>query len=151
MEYISPLMHQEYTFRHRSFCRTPADSRQESLTTGKEYIDPCKIWQNKWRRRKAREWAGLILHPVDGGNETAIVQDTGEEFETVQECSSDLRLAEWNENNTDSLATSVRTLENDATHPSKTASAERGHQRADRLEPQSQKTNQSNHVDHILV
>ena len=27
----------------------------------------------------------------------------------------------------------------------------RGHQRADRLKPQSQKTNQSNHMDHSLV
>ena len=36
-------------------------------------------------------------------------------------------------------------------NPSKTASAEKGHQRADRLKPQSQKTNQSNHMDHSLV
>ena len=32
--------------------------------------------------------------------------------------------------------------------PSKTVGAERGNQRADRLKPQSQKTNQSNHMDH---
>ena len=36
-------------------------------------------------------------------------------------------------------------------NPSKTAGAERGHQRADRLKPQTQKTNQSNHMDHSLV
>ena len=35
-------VHQEYTFRHRSACRTPAVSRQEYLTTGKEYIEPHK-------------------------------------------------------------------------------------------------------------
>ena len=35
-------------------------------------------------------------------------------------------------------------------NPSKTVGAERGPQRADRLKPQSQKTNQSNHMDHIL-
>ena len=36
-------------------------------------------------------------------------------------------------------------------NPSKRVGAKRGHQRADRLKPQSQKTNQSNHIDHSLV
>ena len=36
-------------------------------------------------------------------------------------------------------------------NPSKTVGAERGHQRADRLKPQSQKTSQSDHMDHSLV
>ena len=40
--HVSPLTHQEYTFRHRSACRTPAESRQEYLTSGKEYIEPRK-------------------------------------------------------------------------------------------------------------
>ena len=40
--YLSPQIHQEYTFRYRSACRTPAESRQEYLTSGKEYIEPCK-------------------------------------------------------------------------------------------------------------
>ena len=45
MEYISLHgIHQEYTFRHRSACRTPAESGQEYLTGGKEYIEPCKTW-----------------------------------------------------------------------------------------------------------
>ena len=35
--HLSPQTHQEYTFRHRSACRTSADSRQENLTSGKEY------------------------------------------------------------------------------------------------------------------
>ena len=35
--------------------------------------------------------------------------------------------------------------------PSKTVNTERGHQMADRLKQQSQKTNQSNHMDHRLV
>ena len=43
MEY-SPQIRQEYTFRHRSACRTPAESGQEYLTGGKEYIEPCKTW-----------------------------------------------------------------------------------------------------------
>ena len=36
--HLSPRIPQEYTFRHRSACRTPADSRKEYLTSGKEYI-----------------------------------------------------------------------------------------------------------------
>ena len=36
-------------------------------------------------------------------------------------------------------------------NPNKTAGAERGHQRADTLKPQSQKTSQSDHTDHSLV
>jgi len=30
--HLSPWIHQEYTFRHRSACRTPAGSRQENQT-----------------------------------------------------------------------------------------------------------------------
>ena len=40
--HLSPQIHQEYTFRHRRACRTPAESRQEALTSGKEYIEPRK-------------------------------------------------------------------------------------------------------------
>ena len=36
-------------------------------------------------------------------------------------------------------------------NPSKTVGAERGHQREDRLKPQSQTTSQSDHMDHSLV
>ena len=38
--HLSPWKHQEYTIRHRSICRTPAESRHEYLTSGKEYIEP---------------------------------------------------------------------------------------------------------------
>ena len=31
----------------RSACRTPAESRQEYLTSGKEYIDPQKLGRKK--------------------------------------------------------------------------------------------------------
>ena len=31
----SPWIHREHTFRHRSTCRTPAESGQEYLTEGK--------------------------------------------------------------------------------------------------------------------
>ena len=40
---LSPWIHQEYTFRHRSTCRTPAESGQEYLSSRKEYIDSCKM------------------------------------------------------------------------------------------------------------
>ena len=40
--HLFPGIHQEYTFRHRSACRTAAESRQEDLTSGKEYIGPRK-------------------------------------------------------------------------------------------------------------
>ena len=40
--YLSPQIYQEYTFRHRSAYRTPAEGRQEDLTRGKKYIEPCK-------------------------------------------------------------------------------------------------------------
>ena len=39
----------------------------------------------------------------------------------------------------------------DRRNPSKTVGADRGHQKADRLIPQSQKINQSDHMDHSLV
>ena len=35
--HLSPWIHQEYTFRHRSACRTPPESGQEYLTSGKKY------------------------------------------------------------------------------------------------------------------
>ena len=36
-------------------------------------------------------------------------------------------------------------------NPSKRVGAKKGHQRADRLKPQSQKTSQSDHMDHSIV
>jgi len=38
---------QEYTFRHRRSCRTPAESRREYMTTGKEYIETHITQQEK--------------------------------------------------------------------------------------------------------
>ena len=46
-EYMSLHGYQEYTFRHRSACRAPAKSGQEYLTTRKDYIEPCKTWQDE--------------------------------------------------------------------------------------------------------
>jgi len=39
---LSPWIHQEYTFRHRSACRRPAESGQECLNSEKEYVEPRK-------------------------------------------------------------------------------------------------------------
>ena len=52
--HLSPRIHQEYTFRHRSACRTPAESRQEYLTSRKEYIEPHKTQQEEGTRGKIR-------------------------------------------------------------------------------------------------
>ena len=40
--HLFPHIHQEYTFRHRSACRTPAGSRQKYLTSRKENIKTYK-------------------------------------------------------------------------------------------------------------
>ena len=52
--HLSPQIRQEYTFRHRSACRTPAESQQEYLTSGKEYIEPCKTGLDEGIRGKNR-------------------------------------------------------------------------------------------------
>ena len=40
--HLSPTIQWEYTFRHRSTCRTPVENEQEYLTSGKEYTEPHK-------------------------------------------------------------------------------------------------------------
>ena len=40
--HLSAWIHQLCTFRHRSACGTPAESGQEYLIRGKEYIEPHK-------------------------------------------------------------------------------------------------------------
>ena len=37
--HLSPQIHQEYTFTHTNACGTPAESRQEYLTCGKEHTE----------------------------------------------------------------------------------------------------------------
>ena len=53
VEYISLWIHQDYTFRRRRACRTPAESGQEDPTSGKESIDPCKTWEDEGARGKS--------------------------------------------------------------------------------------------------
>ena len=50
--HLSPWIHQEYTFRHRSACRTPAESGQECLPSRKEYVDPHKTRWDEGTRGK---------------------------------------------------------------------------------------------------
>ena len=45
--HLSPQIQREYTFRHRSACKTPAESRKDYLTRGKEYIEPHKTRQDE--------------------------------------------------------------------------------------------------------
>ena len=53
--HLSPQVHQEYTFRHRRAGRTTAESGQEYLMSGKEYIDSCKSRQDEGTRGKNQE------------------------------------------------------------------------------------------------
>ena len=45
--FLSPQRHQEYTFRDKRSCRTPAESRKEYLTTGKECTEHAKFSRMK--------------------------------------------------------------------------------------------------------
>ena len=60
--HLSPWMHQEYTFRHR----TQAESRQESRSTRKQYMDPCKTQEDGRKKRKVSR-TGCV--PEGGGTE----------------------------------------------------------------------------------
>ena len=58
---LSPWIHQEYNFRHRSACRTPAESGQEYLTSGKKYKNHTKLSKTKELGRKIGVLVGLNL------------------------------------------------------------------------------------------
>ena len=70
--HLSPQIHQEYAFRHSSACRTPAESRQEDLTSGKEYTEPHKTGSDEGTRGKNRVLAGPDLPSVGGGTEAGV-------------------------------------------------------------------------------
>ena len=67
--HLSPWIHHEYTFRHRRYCRTPSESGHEYLVARKEYIDPCKIWEDegrKWEKDESEQdwtctWQGVAV------------------------------------------------------------------------------------------
>ena len=70
--HLSPQIHQKYTFRHRSACRTPTDSGQEYLTSGKEHIKHVKLGRTKELGGKTGVLAGLDLPSVGGGTEAGV-------------------------------------------------------------------------------
>ena len=74
--HLSPWIHQEYIFRHRSVCRTPAESRQEYLTSGKEYMEPHKTQQEEGTRGKTGVLVGLDLPLAGGGTEAGVRSPT---------------------------------------------------------------------------
>ena len=41
--HLSPRIHQEYTFRHRSTCRTPAESGGSTLPVGRNIQNQAKL------------------------------------------------------------------------------------------------------------
>ena len=57
----------KYTFRQRSACRIPAESRQEYLTSGKEYQNHTKLDKMKELGGKTGLLVGLDL-PMAMGN-----------------------------------------------------------------------------------
>ena len=54
VECISLHRHIRITPSDTSACRSPAESQQEYLTTGKEYVEPCKIGWDKGTRGENR-------------------------------------------------------------------------------------------------
>ena len=71
MEYISPwnIRNIPLDTEAHAECRTPAESRQEYLTRGKEYIESRKTQQDKELGGKAGVLVGLDLPSVGGGTE----------------------------------------------------------------------------------
>ena len=70
--HLSSWIHQEYTFRHRNECRTPAESGQEYLTSGKEYVEPQKLSRTKELGGKTGVLVGLDLPSAGGGTEAGV-------------------------------------------------------------------------------
>ena len=69
---LSPLIHQEYTFRQRCAWRTPFESGQEYRTSRKDYINHTKLGRMKELGGKTGVLVGLDLPPVDEGTEVGI-------------------------------------------------------------------------------
>ena len=59
--HLSPQTHQEYTFRHRSACRTASERRQEYLPSSKEYTEPHKTVETMGENRSNTSNVGLWL------------------------------------------------------------------------------------------
>ena len=72
VEYISLHGYIRNTLSDRSACRTPAESRQKYLTSGKEHIEPRKTWYEEGTRGKTRVLVGLDLSSAGGGIEVQV-------------------------------------------------------------------------------
>ena len=70
--HLSSQIHQEYTFRHRSACRTPAESGQEYPTNGKEYTEPRKSRSDEGTTGKTGELVGMDLPSASRGAEAGV-------------------------------------------------------------------------------
>ena len=70
--HLSPWIHQEYTLRHRSACEKTAESGQEYLTSGEEYIKPTKLSRMKELGEKTGVLVGLDLPSAGGGTEAEV-------------------------------------------------------------------------------
>ena len=102
--------HQEYIFRCKESHGATAESGQESLNTGKEYIDPRKTRQDEGRKGKSGgEWVRLDQHPGrwrnwSRGEIPTLEQYFGTEGRRVRLLESeaaDLWWSEGSENHTD--------------------------------------------------
>ena len=72
MEYMSLYGNVRNTPSDTTAWRTPAESRQEYLTTSKEYIEPCKTRWDKELGEKTGVLAELDLPRAGGATETGI-------------------------------------------------------------------------------
>ena len=114
--HLSPLIHQEYTSRHRRACTAPAESGQEDLTSRKEYIYSRKTREDEGTRGKTGVLVGLDQPSAGQGNRSrgpvpTLGQLSGSEekhFKTESE-TADLWRPKWNENQT-VLAAAIQTL-----------------------------------------
>ena len=119
--HLSPQIHQEYTFRHRSACRTPAERGQEYLTSGKEYRETCKTrvgWGTRGKTRNISRtgpalsgWGNWSRGPIP----TAGQLSESEEKHLKLSETPDLWQPKWNENQT-VFATAIHSPERYAGH-----------------------------------
>ena len=87
----SPRIHQEYTFRHKSACRTPAESRREYLTSGKEHIEPCKPWDETMSLWSGRTDYKTVDYQRTNPREYQIVRTHTKETTWIQDWASSSR------------------------------------------------------------
>ena len=68
--HLSSWIHQEYTFKHRSACRIPAESGQEYLTSEKEYIISvqfsCSVVSDSLRPQESQHTRPPCPSPTPG-------------------------------------------------------------------------------------